>query len=62
MKPDSETIRKFKEIYEEEFNEKISDEVAFDRFSRLVNFLRIVIYGRLDIPKGGDILGPEKKL
>ena len=61
MKPDPETIKKFKEIYKEEFGEEISDEVAFDRFSRLLNFLRVVIYGRLDIPNEGDTLGPRRR-
>jgi hypothetical protein len=40
MKPSKETIKSFKRIYVEEFEEEISTDVAYDKFLRLVNFLR----------------------
>lgn len=59
MKPDPETINKFKAIYEEEFGEELSDEAAFEKFSRAVNVLRIIVHGRLDTPKESGNLGPK---
>lgn len=44
MQIDRKTLDEFKRLYEEEFKEKIDDKEAFDRFSRLVNVLRIVYY------------------
>jgi hypothetical protein len=58
MKPDQDTICKFKKIYKDEFGEELTDEDAFERFSRLVNAVRIVVYGRLDTTQRGDNLGP----
>ncbi len=43
MKPSEETIKKFQQIYFEEFNEKISKEEAYEKFLRLVNFLRVIV-------------------
>jgi hypothetical protein len=40
MKPGKETIKSFQEIYFEEFGEQISADVAYEKFLRLVNFLR----------------------
>lgn len=58
MKPDQDTICKFKKIYKDEFGEELTDKDAFERFSRLVNAVRIVVYGRLDTTQRGDNLGP----
>ena len=46
MQIDKETLAKFKLLYEEEFDEKIDDKEAFERFNRLVNVLRIVYRSR----------------
>lgn len=59
MKPDPETILKFKTIYKEEFGEELSDEAAFEKFSRVVNVLRIIVYGRLDTPEESGNLGAK---
>ena len=59
MKPDPETINKFKAIYEEEFGEELSDDAAFEKFLRLVNALRVIVYGRLDITEESGNLGPK---
>ncbi len=40
-----EELKKYKAIYKEEFREEIDDKTALDGFTRLVNFLRVVIYG-----------------
>ncbi len=44
MKPDSKAIEQFKRLYFEEFGEERSDQEAFERFSRLINVLRIICY------------------
>lgn len=44
MKPDKETLEQFKKIYQEEFNEELSDEAALEQFSRLINALRILYF------------------
>jgi hypothetical protein len=36
-------IDKFKQLYQEEFGEILSDHDAFDKFSRLANFTRVVL-------------------
>jgi len=43
MKPSEEIIETFRKIYFEEFGEKISNEEAYNRFLRLVNFLRVIL-------------------
>lgn len=48
MKPDDATIEKFQKIYFDEFNERISREEAYERFSRLVNVARIIIHSDAD--------------
>lgn len=45
MMIDKETLEKFKAIYKNEFGEDIDDKEALDGFTRLVNVVRIVIYG-----------------
>lgn len=45
MEPDEESIRKFKEAYLKEFGETITDKEASEKFLRLVNLLRTIIYG-----------------
>jgi hypothetical protein len=42
MKPDQKTLDEFKSIYKEEFEEELDDEEAYDRFSRLINVMRIL--------------------
>ena len=42
MKPDTKTIEQFKLLYFEEFGEQLSNEEALERFSRLIDVLRIV--------------------
>lgn len=61
MKPSQEVLDRFKKIYREEFGEELSDEVAFDKFLRLVNALRVIVYGRLDIAEESGNLGPKNK-
>ena len=52
MKPSQETIEKFRKAYDEEFGEEISAEEAYERFLRLVNFLRVILQQRPQ--KGND--------
>ena len=59
MKPSPETLDRFKKIYKDEFGEELTDEAAFEKFSRLINVVRIVVYGRLDTAQKGDNLGPQ---
>ncbi len=61
MKPSPETLNRFKRIFKEEFGEELTDEAAFEKFSRLVNALRVIISGCLDIPDKSDTLGPERR-
>ena len=42
MKPSEDTIEKFQEIYFKEFGEEISKDQAYEKFLRLVNFLRVI--------------------
>jgi hypothetical protein len=39
-----EYIEEFQKIYEQEFGEKISHKEAYDKFLRLVNFMRVIYY------------------
>jgi hypothetical protein len=59
MKPSREVLDRFKKIYREEFGEELSDQATFERFLRLVNVLRVIIYGRLDINEESGNLGPK---
>jgi hypothetical protein len=43
MRLSKEIIEKFREIYEEEFGEKITDTEASEKFLRLVNLLRAML-------------------
>lgn len=43
MKPSDETIEKFKQVYFEEFKENLSKDEAYEKFLRLVNFLRVIL-------------------
>ena len=61
MKPSQKTLDRFKKIYEEEFGEELTDDAAFEKFSRLVNVLRVIMSGRLDIPDKSGTLGPERR-
>jgi hypothetical protein len=42
MEPEDEIIETFRRIYFEEFKEQISKQEAYERFFRLVNFLRVI--------------------
>lgn len=46
MEINDEDIEKFQKIYLEEFGEEISKEDAYERFLRLVNLLRAILYPR----------------
>lgn len=61
MKPSQEVLDKFKRIYHEEFGEELTDQAAFEKFLRLVNALRVIIYGRLDMAEGSGTLGPKSR-
>lgn len=64
MKPSHETIEKFKRLYTQEFGENLSDAEAYERFSRLVNVLRITYFleqsSLLDKPDGYDTVRTAK--
>jgi hypothetical protein len=38
-------VKEFKEAYEKEYGESITDKEASEKFFRLVNLLRTIIYG-----------------
>jgi len=56
MRLSKEVIEKFREIYEEEFDEKITDADACEKFLRLVNLLRVIL--KVPIKKGQDQESP----
>jgi len=43
MKLSKEAIEEFKEIYQREFGEKITNTEAYEKFFRLVNLLRAIL-------------------
>jgi hypothetical protein len=43
MKPSDELIEKFRKIYFEEFGEEIPKEVAYEKFLRLANLVRVLV-------------------
>ena len=43
MTPSNEMIKEFQRRYSEEFGEEISKEEAYEKFLRLVNFLRVIL-------------------
>jgi len=43
MRLSKKAIEEFKEIYEKEFGEKITNSEAYDKFLRLVNLLRTIL-------------------
>lgn len=43
MKPDDKTIEKFHQAYKEKFGEEISTQETLERFTRLVNVLRVIV-------------------
>jgi hypothetical protein len=61
MKPSQEVLDRFKKIYREEFGKELTDKAAFEKFLRLVNVLRVIIYGRLDINEESGNLGPKSR-
>jgi len=44
MRMDQETLDKFIELYEEYFGERLSPDEAYKRFSRVLNFVRVILY------------------
>jgi hypothetical protein len=44
MKIPDEYIEEFQKIYLKEFGEKITRKEAYDKFLRLVNFMRVILY------------------
>ena len=44
MKIPDEYIEEFQRIYLEEFGEQITRKEAYDKFLRLVNFMRVILY------------------
>lgn len=44
MKPNEETIEKFREAYFEEFGERISRKTAYEKFLNLTTLLRVILY------------------
>ena len=44
MKPSQETIEQFRKAYQEEFGEEITAEEAYEKFLRVVNFLRVLFH------------------
>ncbi len=60
MKPSDEVIEKFQRIYFEEFGEDISGKEAYEKFLRLINFLRVLLRpssNKLDQNPKSDKLG-----
>jgi len=45
MRSDEDFVKEFKNSYEKEFGETITDKEASEKFFRLVNLLRNIIYG-----------------
>ena len=64
MKPDDKILAQFKKLYAEEFGEQLSDQEALERFSRLVNVLRVIYFPAirppLDKPEGYDTVRTAK--
>lgn len=50
MKPDDKTLTQFKKLYFKEFGAELSDQDALERFSRLVNVLRVIYVPTLRPP------------
>ena len=57
---DKEAIDEFKQIYLEEFGELISDELAIDKFSRLVSVLGVLFKYSVDMETKRGIVGHEE--
>ena len=43
MKPNDELIERFRQRYQQEFNEEISRQQAYEKFLRMVNLLRVIL-------------------
>ena len=59
MKPSKEIIEEFKNIYQDEFGETISDSQAYEEFLRLVNLLRVVLKEPSPNGRNSHIPGPN---
>lgn len=59
MKPNKGTIEEFKNIYQDEFGETISDSQAYEKFLRLVNLLRVALKEQLANGRNCHISGPH---
>jgi len=60
MRLSKEVIEKFRETYEKEFGEKITDAEACEKFLRLVNLLRVIL--KVPIKKDQDHESPGPSL
>jgi len=52
-------IRKFKDAYQKDFGEALTDKEASERFFRLVRLLRTVLYGAPSNPPDAQPSGPR---
>ena len=59
MRPNKETIEEFKKIYQDEFEEKITDSQAYEKFLRLVNLLRVVLKEPKHRDQNNELSGPS---
>jgi len=59
MRLSKEAIEEFKEIYEREFGEKITDTEAYEKFLRLINFLRTILKKQTKKDQGPESPGPS---
>jgi len=57
MNSDDIFIKEFKEAYEKEYGESITDKEAREKFFRLVNLLRTIIYGAQNSKPGDRVSG-----
>jgi len=44
MKMDDRDLEKYIELYEKEFGERLNKEEAYKSFTRVLNFVRVILY------------------
>lgn len=59
MRLSEKAIKEFKEIYESEFGEKITDSQACEKFHRLVNILRTILKVPIKKDQDHESAGPS---
>jgi len=59
MKISDETLDEFIRLYKEEFKEKIRREEAYDQFSRLISFLRLLYFPEAPCSSNEDLQTPH---